>query len=120
MPELVPNTKDVVPAGLTVVHLAAVLIPIVSATVSLKDDQWDSTGEWMWKNRDHYNGLAVLPHDGGTYVQAPFEDITKQKYDEMSRTLQGVDLTKVVELEDKTDLSGELACAGGNCEITSL
>ena len=92
----------------------------VSATVSLKDDQWNSTGEWMWKNRDHYNGLAVLPYDGGTYVQAPFEDITKQKYDEMSRTLQGVDLTKVVELEDKTDLSGELACAGGNCEITSL
>jgi ribonucleoside-triphosphate reductase (thioredoxin) len=92
----------------------------VSATVSLKDDQWDSAGEWMWKNRDHYNGLAVLPHDGGTYVQAPFEDITKQKYDEMSKTLQGVDLTKVVELEDKTDLSGELACAGGNCEITSL
>ena len=92
----------------------------VSATVSLKDDQWDSAGEWMWKNRDHYNGLAVLPHDGGTYVQAPFEDITKQKYDEMSRTLQGVDLTKVVELEDKTDLSGELACAGGDCEITSL
>jgi len=92
----------------------------VSATVSLKDNQWDSTGEWMWKNRDHYNGLAVLPHDGGTYVQAPFEDITKQKYDEMSRTLQEIDLTKVVELEDKTDLSGELACAGGNCEITSL
>jgi ribonucleoside-triphosphate reductase (thioredoxin) len=92
----------------------------VSATVSLKDDQWDIAGEWMWTNRDHYNGLAVLPHDGGSYVQAPFEDITKQKYDEMSRTLQDVDLTKVIELEDKTDLSGELACAGGNCEITSL
>ncbi|MDC3237034.1 hypothetical protein OAT73_07260, partial [Candidatus Poseidoniaceae archaeon] len=92
----------------------------VSATVSLKDDQWDIAGEWMWTNRDHYNGLAVLPHDGGTYVQAPFEDITKQKYNEMSRTLQDVDLTKVIELEDKTDLSGELACAGGNCEITSL
>jgi len=92
----------------------------VSATVSLKDDQWDLAGEWMWKNRDHYNGLAVLPYDGGSYVQAPFEDITKQKYDEMSRTLQDVDLTKVIELEDKTDLSGELACAGGNCEITSL
>jgi len=92
----------------------------VSATVSLKDDQWDIVGEWMWKNRDYYNGLAVLPYDGGNYVQAPFEDITKQKYEEMSRTLQNVDLTKVIELEDKTDLSGELACAGGNCEITSL
>jgi ribonucleoside-triphosphate reductase (thioredoxin) len=92
----------------------------VSATISIKDKGWFFTGEWMWNNRDHYNGLSVLPYDGGTYVQAPFEDITKQKYDEMSRTLQGVDLTKVVELEDKTDLSGELACAGGNCEITSL
>ena len=92
----------------------------VSATVSLKENEWDAAGEWMWKNRDHYNGLAVLPYDGGSYVQAPFEDITKQKYDEMSRTLQNVDLTKVIELEDKTDLSGELACAGGNCEITSL
>ena len=92
----------------------------VSATVSLKENEWDAAGEWMWENREHYNGLAVLPYDGGSYVQAPFEDITKHKYDEMSRTLQNVDLTKVIELEDKTDLSGELACAGGNCEITSL
>jgi ribonucleoside-diphosphate reductase alpha chain len=92
----------------------------VSATISIKDKGWFFAGEWMWNNREHYNGLSVLPYDGGTYVQAPFEDITKQKYDEMSKTLQGVDLTKVVELEDKTDLSGELACAGGNCEITSL
>jgi ribonucleoside-triphosphate reductase len=92
----------------------------VSATISIKDKGWFFAGEWMWNNREHYNGLSVLPYDGGTYVQAPFEDITKQKYDEMSKTLQGVDLTKVVELDDKTDLSGELACAGGNCEITSL
>ena len=35
----------------------------------------------MWKNRDHYNGLSVLPYDGGTYTQAPFEDISKVKYD---------------------------------------
>ena len=25
---------------------------------------------------------------------------------------------KIVELEDETNLSGELACAGGSCEIT--
>lgn len=89
----------------------------VSATVSLKDNDWDTVGEWMWENRDSYNGLSVLPHDGGTYKQAPFEDITKQKYDELIQTLHDVDLSKVIESEDNTDLSGELACAGGACEI---
>ena len=90
----------------------------VSATVSLKEDEWDLAGEWMWTNRDHYNGLSVLPYDGGTYVQAPFEDCDEAKYKEMLETLQDIDLSKIVELSDDTDLSGELACAGGACEIT--
>ena len=89
----------------------------VSATVSLKDDEWDAAGKWMWDNRDHYNGLSVLPYNGGTYTQAPFEDIDEAKFNEMSKVLSNVDLTKVVELDDNTDLSGELACAGGNCEV---
>ena len=89
----------------------------VSATISLKEKDWEPAGEWMWKNRNTYNGLSVLPYDGGTYTQAPFEDITKAKYDEMTKTLQDIDLTKVVEDTDNTDLSGELACAGGSCEI---
>ena len=71
----------------------------------------------MWENRKHYNGLSVLPYNGGTYTQAPFEDITKEKYNEMMKSLTNVDLTKVVELDDNTDLSGELACSGGQCEI---
>ena len=90
----------------------------VSATISLKDNEWSLAGKWMWENRNHYNGLSVLPYDGGTYVQAPFEDITKQKYDEMTKTLHEVNLTKIIEIEDNTDLSGELACAGGSCEVT--
>ena len=89
----------------------------VSATISLKEDEWDKAGEWMWDNRDHYNGLSVLPYNGGTYTQAPFEDIDEAKFIEMSKVLSNVDLTKVVELDDNTDLSGELACAGGNCEV---
>ena len=92
----------------------------VSATISLKENDWEEAGEWMWKNRDHYNGLSVLPYDGGTYVQAPFEDITKKEYDKMTKTLCDVNLTKIVEEFDDTDLSSELACAGGSCEITSL
>ena len=89
----------------------------VSATVSLKADEWEMAGEWMWENRDHYNGLSVLPYDGGTYTQAPFEDITKDQYEVMLQSLTNIDLTQVIELDDNTDLSGELACAGGACEI---
>jgi ribonucleoside-triphosphate reductase (thioredoxin) len=74
-------------------------------------------GEWMWENKAHYNGLSVLPYDGGTYVQAPFEDCDQETYENMMKTLKDVDLSKIVELDDNTDLSGELACAGGACEI---
>ena len=90
----------------------------VSATVSLKENEWETAGEWMWDNRDHYNGLSVLPYDGGTYVQAPFEDINAATYNEMLKDLESIDLTQIKEVEDNTDLSGELACAGGACEIT--
>ena len=90
----------------------------VSATISIKESEWIDVGEWMWENRDYYNGLSVLPHDGGTYVQAPFEDCSAEKYEKMVESLQAVDLTKVVELEDNTDLKSEAACSGGQCEVT--
>jgi len=90
----------------------------VSATISIKDKEWDNVGEWMWENRSCYNGLSVLPYDGGTYKQAPFEDCNREEYDQLRETLQKVDLTKVVEIDDNTNLTGELACAGGSCEIT--
>ena len=90
----------------------------VSATISLKEDEWEKAGEWMWNNREHYNGLAVLPYDGGTYTQAPFEDISKKKFTEMLKHLMDIDLSNITEEEDNTDLKGELACAGGSCEIT--
>ncbi len=89
----------------------------VSATVSLKEEDWELAGEWMWDNKNHYNGLSVLPYDGGTYTQAPFEDITEEKYNEMMAVLTDIDLTQVVESNDETDLKGEIACAGGACEV---
>jgi ribonucleoside-diphosphate reductase alpha chain len=92
----------------------------VSATISLKEDEWDKAGKWMWDNRECYNGLSVLPYDGGTYTQAPFEDITEQEFNKRVKLLNDVDLSMIVETTDETDLSGELACAGGVCEITSL
>ena len=89
----------------------------VSATVSIKEDEWDLVGDWMWNNRKFYNGLSVLPYNGGTYTQAPFEDCTEEDFDRLVKSLHDVDLTKVIELQDNTDLRGEAACAGGACEI---
>tara|TARA_B100000035_G_scaffold315473_1_gene336699 strand:- start:5005 stop:6858 length:1854 start_codon:yes stop_codon:yes gene_type:complete len=90
----------------------------VSCTISLKDDEWELCGEWMWKNRNNFNGISVLPYDGGTYIQAPFEDITEERFKMLEASLNDIDLTKVVETQDNTDLSGEAACAGGACEVT--
>jgi ribonucleoside-diphosphate reductase alpha chain len=90
----------------------------VSATISLRDHEWDAAGEWMWDNKESYNGLSVLPYNGGTYTQAPFEDITKEEYERLMGSLTSIDLIDILETEDETDLKGELACAGGSCEIT--
>ena len=89
----------------------------VSATISLKEDEWEYAGEWMWENRKFYNGLSVLPYNGGTYQQAPFEDCDVETYEKMMKSLSNIDLSKVIELQDNTNLSGEVACGGGACEI---
>lgn len=89
----------------------------VSATISIKPDEWDQVGEWMWENREYYAGISVLPYDNGSYIQAPFEDIDEETFQTLSANLHDVDLSKVVEMNDETDLTGELACAGGQCEI---
>jgi ribonucleoside-triphosphate reductase (thioredoxin) len=92
----------------------------VSATVSLRSNEWDDAGEWMWDNRNSYNGLSVLPYDENehSYKQAPFEGCSVETYQVMMKSLVGVDLSKIVEDDDNTDLKGELACAGGSCELT--
>ena len=89
----------------------------VSATISVKEDEWEDVAKWMWRERKHYNGLSVLPFSDHTYQQAPFEDCTKEDYEELMKTLTEVDLSKVTEVEDMTDLAGEVACAAGACEV---
>ena len=89
----------------------------IDGNVVYRTNQWGPVGEWMWANRSTFNGISVLPYDGGTYIQAPFEDCTMEKYEEMLMSLKNVDLSKIIEIEDNTDLSGEIACGGGGCEI---
>ena len=89
----------------------------VSCTVSVRPEEWKIIGEWMWVNKDYYNGLSVLPYDGGTYKQTPFEDCTKEVYDNLINTLKDIDLTKVVEMQDNTAFGDNIACGGAGCEI---
>ena len=89
----------------------------VSATVSIKEGEWPTVGDWMWDNREYYNGLSVLPYDNGSYVQAPFEDITEEEYNKRIATLHSIDLTKVMEIEDHVEFGQTAACAGGSCSV---
>lgn len=96
----------------------------VSATVSIqpatisRNSEWEAIGDWMWLKRDLYNGISVLPYDGGSYVQAPFEDCTKETFEKMMDKLHEINLTEVIEEDDNTTHSQEAACAGPNgCEV---
>jgi ribonucleoside-diphosphate reductase alpha chain len=89
----------------------------VSATVSVQENEWEQVGNWMWENKETFNGLSVLPYFGGSYMQAPFEDITKEQFDEMAQHLHNIDLSKIVEFTDDTALMDQVACASGQCEI---
>ncbi len=80
-------------------------------------DEWEKVGKWMWENRDVYNGLSVLPYDNGSYVQAPFEDITEEEYNKRIASLHSLDLTKVTEIEDHVEFGQTNACAGGSCTV---
>lgn len=91
----------------------------VSCTISLKEDEWADVGEWMWANRSSYNGISVLPYDGGTgYKQLPFEDCTKEQYEELLKFVKDIDLKDIREDKDNTNLSSEAACAGDGCVVT--
>lgn len=115
--DLLARVKHVWTDWIKTGHRKGANVNNVSATVSIKPDEWPEVGEWMWENRDSYTALSVLPANDHTYIQAPFEDITKERYEELSATLRDIDLTKVIESKDETTLSDNLACQSGACEI---
>ena len=116
--DLLERVKDIYERWIIPGHNGGNNTHNVSCTVSVKDDEWDEVGKWMWENREYYNGMSVLPYFGGSYKQAPFEDIDEQTFEGMFIDLKEVDLSGVVEIIDNTNLTGELACAGGVCEVT--
>lgn len=89
----------------------------VSATVTIKDEEWGKVGQWLWDNKNSYNGLSFLPESLGSYKQTPFESIDKETYESMIGGLHSIDVTKIVEIGDNTNLADQVACAGGLCEV---
>jgi len=92
----------------------------VSCTVNVKPEEWKIVGEWMWVNKEYYNGLSILPADGGTYKQMPFEDCTQEEYLNMLTKLNDakVDMKLVSEEFDETMFNEIIACSGPNgCSI---
>lgn len=89
----------------------------VSATVTMNKEEWPSVGEWIWANKDSFNGLSFMPEDLGSYVQTPFETIDKETYDKLVLNLHDIDVTQIIEISDNTSLMDQSGCAGNNCEI---
>lgn len=89
-----------------------------SVTITVKDDEWPEVGAWVWKHFDEISGVSFLPHSNHTYQQAPYEDITKEQYEELIKSIPtDIDWTDFVEEDDNTEGTQTLACTGGSCEI---
>ena len=89
----------------------------VSATIYVKDHEWDIVGNWMWDNRYTYHGLSVYPVDNSTYKQMPLTKSNKNEFDELYKYFKKINLKEIIENEDNTDHSENLACAGNQCSI---
>jgi len=92
-----------------------------SATINVKEDEWLSVGAWVYENFDTLSGVSFLPHDGGSYKQAPYQEVAKEEYEDwiLKHPLPAInwDDMRFYETEDNTTGSQELACTGSNCEV---
>ena len=89
-----------------------------SITVYVGEDEWMDVGAWVYKNIEYLSGISFLPRDNGTYRQAPYEEITKEQYEELLKGQSlSIDWTEFHELTDNTESAKTLACVAGVCEI---
>jgi ribonucleoside-diphosphate reductase alpha chain len=95
-----------------------------SVTISVKEEEWPKVGSWVWENFDSISGISFLPFSEHTYRQAPYQDCTKEEYNNVLKTIpQDIDWKELSQYEevDYTVASQELACsADGGCEIVDL
>ncbi len=94
-----------------------------SITVSVKDHEWLDVAAWVWQNFDCISGISFLPYSGGNYVQAPYEEVDKETYEELLASMPtSIDWEALAgyEFEDKTASAQTFACSGDSCEIVDL
>lgn len=99
-------------------HNSGVNTHNVSVTISYKKEETEELFELLWNHKEAYTAISLLPFDGHVYQQAPFEECTKEVFESFNSMVKEIDLTKVQEADDNTNRIENLACAGGNCEIT--
>lgn len=94
-----------------------------SITVTVRDDEWVDVGAFVYKHFDEISGISFLPHSDHVYAQAPYQEISKEQYEEalekMPTKIQW-ELLSEFELEDTTSGSQTLACSAGACEIVDI
>ena len=119
MDEFLERIKDISETWVHSGHIKGDNRHNVSCTVSVKPDEWEALSTWMWKHKNSYNGISVMPFFGSTdYPQAPFEDITKEQYEALLPLLNKINIEHIIELDgSEIDLAGEAACAGNACEV---
>ena len=89
-----------------------------SVTISVKEDEWMDVGAWVWRHFDEVSGVSFLPWDGGTYRQAPYEECSKEAYEELlSKMPKHIDWDLLSEKDDNVEGAQTLACVAGHCEI---
>lgn len=90
-----------------------------SVTISVGDDEWIAVANWIYENWDLVGGLSFLPRSNHVYQLAPYEAITKERYQELLKHVENLDFSKIVTYEtvDETEVKNELACVAGVCEI---
>lgn len=90
-----------------------------SITVYVKEHEWMEVGAWVFKHMEYLGGVSFLPHTDHVYAQAPYQDITKEQYEQLSAAFPQIDWTKfpAYELDDSTISMHEFACVNGACEI---
>lgn len=90
-----------------------------SATIFVKEDEWLEVGAWVYKNWDMVGGLSFLPKDTNIYPLAPYEEITKEKFEELVSQFPEIDFNDLNSFEehDNTEGAKEFACSAGGCEL---
>lgn len=90
-----------------------------SITIYVGENEWLEVANWVYNNWDMVGGISFLPRSNFVYQLAPYEEISKEKYEEMMSKFPEVDYSLIVsyEAEDETELAKEAACAGANCEL---